>query len=131
MAYLNQGRRRAESLPRDLIGNLERPEPPRELTVLESMVWIKVVGSMAPDWFMPETHGLLIQYCRHAIRATAISKMMEEQGMTLELMAEEREQTKQIIALSQKMRLSQVTGTNPMKTKRSSVDVARKPWDDA
>lgn len=56
----------------------ERPEPPQALGEAEADVWKSVVGSMPADWFGPETHPILVDYCRHAVRAELLAEALEE-----------------------------------------------------
>lgn len=53
-------------------------EPPYELKEPEANVWNATVQDKAPDWFTPSTFPLLVQYCRHVVRANNIAFMIEQ-----------------------------------------------------
>lgn len=55
----------------------QRPEPPPGLTEFQSEEWRAIVGRLPSDWFSRETHGLLIQYVRHAENALKLSVILD------------------------------------------------------
>lgn len=55
---------------------MKYPEPAPELSNYEAEVWREVVRYKAPDWFDGSTYPLLIQYCRHTVRANRIAQMI-------------------------------------------------------
>jgi hypothetical protein len=57
---------------------IERPEPPDHLTDDQAAEWRAVVNRMPAEWFPPEIHPLLAQYCRHVISARHIAGLIEE-----------------------------------------------------
>lgn len=57
---------------------INRPNPPKDLTVEQSDEWNAVVDRMPADWFPRETHGLLTQYCRHVIAARRIAQLISK-----------------------------------------------------
>ena len=55
----------------------QRPEPPNYLSKAEAAEWRAIVARMPPDWFSPETWGLLAQLCRHMV----LSKLVAAEGL--------------------------------------------------
>ena len=62
----------------DVISAITRPEPPEFLTPDQAEEWVAITDRMPADWFLRETHGLLAQYCRHAVTARRIAVMIED-----------------------------------------------------
>src|SRR5690606_15281507 len=115
-----------------------RPEPPDELTDEEAADWRDVVNRLPPDWFPAETHGLLVQYCRHVVKARVIAGLIQEfdiswastdEGLArydkLTQMAER--EGRALSSLATRMRLTQQSRYRADK----AVDpkVPRKPWE--
>lgn len=74
-----RGRKSAASMEITIPSNVEvvhRPQPPNELTPEQQDEWCAVVDRMPADWFPRETHGLLVQYCRHVIAARRIAQLI-------------------------------------------------------
>lgn len=74
-----RGRKSAASMEITIPSNVEvvhRPQPPNELTPEQQDEWHAVVERMPADWFPRETHGLLVQYCRHVIAARRIAQLI-------------------------------------------------------
>jgi hypothetical protein len=133
----------------------ERPDAPYELNDDEAAEWRGVVEAMPRDWFQRETHGLLVQYCRHVVRARKIADMIADLEETVSnpeqaalqlsnrrkrsnfplqnldaleglLRMQERE-TRAILTLSTKMRLAQQSTIEPNQKKNRGVGKG-KPW---
>src|SRR5690606_7416408 len=55
-----------------------RPAPPTSLnTEFQRQEWRAIVGRMPVDWFTRETHGLLVQYVRHAETADRMARAID------------------------------------------------------
>lgn len=132
-----RGRKSAASLSvisGDPLQTIPRPEPLSELTDEQAAEWRIVVGRMPADWFPPETHALLAQYCRHVIRARRLAQMLDamEQGADFDLAAydkllkAEEIQSRAIGAIATRMRIThQATVRHEQARKPSMVS---KPW---
>ena len=115
----------------------DRPEPLPELTAEQRIEWIQTVNSLPADWFPKETHGVLAQYCRHAVSSRHVSQMIEqaESRKDIEiseydklLKMQERE-SRILVSLATKMRMTQQATYDREKTKGVTTTVAR-PWED-
>lgn len=119
----------------------ERPEPPEELTPEEAEEWRAVVGRLPPDWFVRETHGQLVNYCRHVVRARMIAGLIRDfepewtetnEGLRrldrLTTMAERESRT--IASLGTKMRITQQSryAHRTANNKAAEAGEAKKPW---
>ena len=75
-----RGRKSAGALTLTVVtGDVEvvrRPEPPTELTREQAAEWRAVVDRLPADWFARETHGLLVQYCRHVVAARRVAELV-------------------------------------------------------
>ena len=128
-----RGRKVALAVAQDTeITSQERPEPPAELTPAQRIEWILVVNSVSAEWFPPETHGLLTQYASKHI-AELIQDV--EKGDELNIMEydkllkmQERE-SRVIMSLATKMRLSQQSTYHPEKTKGKAKGGRKTPWE--
>jgi hypothetical protein len=47
------------------------------LTAEQSVVWNTVVAARQAGWFGPETHGLLIAYCKHYTEAARLDAALD------------------------------------------------------
>lgn len=118
------------------ITSQERPEPPVDLTAEQRIEWILVVNACPAEWFHPETHGLLAQYCKHMVAAKKISQVIQDfekedeldiAGYEKLLKMQERE-SRAILALARSMRLSQQATYHPEKTKGNRTGGVKSPW---
>jgi phage terminase small subunit len=108
-----------------------RPEPPKNLDAREAQVWRDTVNSMEPDWFPPETHVMLAQYCKHCAGLDYLDKViadLKKKPQTkvnvsdVRKMINVRRQESKIIAhLATKMRLAQQSSYN-----RNKVNTVRR-----
>jgi chaperone required for assembly of F1-ATPase len=76
-----RGRKSAASTEIVIASSVEvvhRPLPPNELTPEQTEEWRAVVDRMPADWFPRETHGLLVQYCRHVVAARRIAQLINK-----------------------------------------------------
>jgi hypothetical protein len=55
----------------------QKPEPPEELAAEEAEEWRAIVARLPYDWFPRETHGQLVNYCRHVVRANVIDRLIK------------------------------------------------------
>jgi hypothetical protein len=63
------------------IRELDRPDPPADMSEGAAVIWRKTVASMKPTWFTPETHNLLARYCA----AMAEAKRLEAEFTQLDV----------------------------------------------
>jgi len=113
--------------------DVKRPEAPRELVGEEIREWNAIVAELPPDWFTRESWGLLVQYCRHVVRARKIAEMIDEEddkpdGISLanydKLLNMQARESRTISALSTKMRLAQ---QSTLSRRDESKKVGKKP----
>ena len=119
----------------------KRPEPPDELTDEEAVEWRSVVDRLPPDWFPRESHQLLVQYCRHVIKARLIARLIS--GLRMEaletpgdlrtldrLMQMADREARGLSSLATRMRISQQSRYLEKKAgvKASNPNASRKPW---
>jgi hypothetical protein len=113
---------------------IKRPQPPSELTSDECVEWDRVVGSMPAEWFKPETHAMLAQYCRHVIGSRKISQFVEaeENNPMLDMKELERlyrmreREGRAASMLATRMRITQQTYYDKQKRRNSGTE---KPWE--
>ena len=115
-----------------------------DLDTFEASVWADVVGNLPKDWFGPETAALLVAYCRHSKMAKMIddelgdldpSTLKTDEGLKrLDKLGTMRDkQTRVIVSLATKMRLTQQATRHPETAgtaKRSAESGMPKPWED-
>jgi hypothetical protein len=114
-----------------------RPDPPRELTAEQADEWRAVVDRLPADWFPRETHGLLVQYCRHVVAARRVAQLIEsletssdsefDVGRYDELLKMQEREGRALSSLATRMRLTQQTTYDKQK-KKGSVGTKR-PWE--
>jgi hypothetical protein len=128
------GRRSAAAAIADVMPlPIQRPNPPPGLTTEEAIEWRAIVNRMPAGWFLRETLILLEQYCHHSIAAREIAFAIQElrasgQGKSegcYKLVGMQAEQTKMLVSLATKMRLTQQS-TYEKRTKKP-VQI-RTPW---
>lgn len=112
-----------------------RPVAPDDLTDEQAAEWDAIVARLPADWFPRETHGLLKQYCRHAVEARRIAQLVDQlcAGEDFDVMAydkllqmQERE-GRAMSSLATRMRLTQQATFD--KERKKGKPVARKPWE--
>jgi hypothetical protein len=117
----------------------QRPAPPDELTQDQADVWKMVVATKPVDWFTPDTHKLLISYCKHATTARVLDEQIdnfdpawltEPEGLLRykELTGIREKQTRALTALSRSMRLTHQSVYRPEKANAKTA-VTKKPWE--
>ena len=137
------GRKSAASLSMiPLLPHEQRPEPPKELTRDQATEWREIVDRMPSDWFSRETHGLLVQYCRHVVRARQLAVMInaispkdlvDRAGLLRyeKLMGLAGRESGLIVALGTKMRITQQSRYEAKTAARSHPSdeaSSRQPW---
>lgn len=107
----------------------DRPEPPEDMPEDQVVVWERIVFGLPPDWFRPETLDLLENYCRHQCRCRAVSTKLNElaradraaglgpSAQFITMLHEELAQTKAMIELATKMRITQQSTYDASKRK--------------
>lgn len=127
------------------VQRIEFPDPPYELSEAEAAKWNAIVRDCAADWFTPKSHQLLTQYCRHIVRADRIAHMIRlyEDDMDraasgqathgdmhmvdyFTLLKAQQAETRHILTLATKMRISQQSTIEPVQ--RKSIG-KRKLWE--
>lgn len=119
---------------------VQRPEPPLDMTPVEEDVWREIVESMPADWFPKETHGLLVQYCRHIVAARKVGMLIDaassrDQVDVMELdklLGMQARETGALKAMAAAMRISQqasysARGAGGAKERRATV---KRPWEE-
>lgn len=113
----------------------QRPDAPYELTDEQAEEWWAVVNRMPADWFGRESHGLLVQFCRHVIEARHVAQLIAKvvKAKTLDideynqlLIMQDRE-GRALSGLATRMRISQ-QGSYDAKKSKGKV-VTENPWD--
>lgn len=110
-----------------------RPVAPSELTDEQAAEWEAIVSRMPADWFTRETHGLLVQYCRHVVQARRIAQLIERQdgydiGEYDQLLKMQEREGRALSSLATRMRITQQSTWSPQKGKGSTAP-DRKPWE--
>lgn len=120
----------------------QRPEPPAELNEAQANEWRAIVGRMPADWFTRETQPLLVQYCRHVVKARLVAKavdefdpawLADEEGLKrydkLTQIAER--EGRAMSSLATRMRITQQSRYNAAaaNTASAKAGVAKKPWE--
>jgi hypothetical protein len=99
-------------------GVIARPEPHEDLNEDEAKVWRHIVRRMPADWFPPETHVLLLMYCKQVAGLPYMDKIIEEARKAnnrvewKQLISLRRLECKSIAMLATKMRLAQQSSYN-------------------
>ena len=114
--------------------SIERPDAPDELTTEQAEEWQSVVGRMPADWFPGETHGLLVQYCRHRAAARHIAQLIDaaEEAESLDVEGLDRlykmqeREGRALSSLATRMRITQQATYDKSRKKPTQV---KKPWD--
>lgn len=119
-----------------LVSSIRRPDPPEELSDEQATEWRAVVSRMPAEWFQRETHGLLVQYCRHVVAARRVAQLIaqhedDDAHFNVDdydrlLKMQERE-GRAMSSLATRMRISQHATYD--KTKKKPIE-APQPWKD-
>jgi hypothetical protein len=123
----------------DGITAIRRPEPPEDLTEDQAYEWRCIVNRMPADWFPRETHPMLAQYCRHAVAAARIAKMVadfecsasdDENWLNTydKLLKMQEREGRALSSLATRMRISQ-QGQYNHKKKTGSAIAHKRPWE--
>jgi len=128
---VQRGRKTAGAL--EAAVSAQRPEALEYLTGPQKIIWARVVDSLPPDWFRPETLDLLGEYCEQITMSRKVGRMIEALPddapvAELEQLIRLKEKASRlVIALATKMRLSQQSSYDKSKVKGSAVK-ADDPW---
>lgn len=120
------------------IGTVAAPEPPAELNDAQAEVWRTVVSSRPNDWFTPDTHKLLVSYCKHATTAAILDAQIDDfdpewlkddEGVErYKKLTDMREkQTRALTALARSMRLTHQATYRPEAKKTATR--SKKLWE--
>lgn len=135
---VQRGRKSATSLEvvnHSGLSEIRRPDPAEELTDEQAHEWLSVVNRMPAEWFPRETHGLLVQYCRHVVAARRVAQLVEAEESAEEfsikryefvLRIQERE-GRAMSSLASRMRITQQSTVDHQK--RKDQKIAAKPWE--
>ena len=124
--------------------SLRRPSPPAALTEYETSTWVRIVGSLAPDWFRPSQYDLLEQYCCHVATAAVLSAeisrwnptwLREDDGLKRyrDLLAARARETQAMVTLARSMRMTHQSVDKKVAATKAFNDAligdGPKPWD--
>lgn len=120
--------------PGDVV-SIPRAKPPLELSEEEKTEWRTIVSGLPAGHFQTENLPLLVQYCRHIVRARKLGMLLEQEEsgpgkLNLDvydrlLKMQERE-SRCLASLGTKMRLTQQTRYSARKGRPPS---GSKPWE--
>jgi hypothetical protein len=118
---------------------MRRPEAPLDLTPEEADVWNRTTDAMPADWFMAESHPLLVQFCRHTVTARRVAQLIDAEmsrpdvkiGTLKDLLSMQQKETASLKAMAASLRLSQqasysARGAGGEKDRRTTV---ARPWE--
>lgn len=119
----------------DGIVTISRPDPDESLTEEQAKEWRDVVNRLPAEWFPRETHGMLVQYCRHVVSARRIATLLAgieggrkvDVGSYDQLLKMQEREGRAISSLATRMRISQQSTMSEQKKK--PLQFPRKPWD--
>jgi len=136
-----RGRRSADELAvRGAVALVERPDPPLDLTPQQAEEWQKITSALPAEWFSPENHALLAQYCRHTVDARRIAQLIDQEcargdmeiATYTELLKAQRVETVALKTLAASMRLAQQARYRDRgadAAKRGTSRTVSRPWD--
>jgi hypothetical protein len=112
---------------------IPRPQPPAELEPAEADQWRLIVGASAPERFPPDTHPMLVGYCRKAVGLENIASRIKEisshvpmdDDLYLRWKAVETAEIRALTLLATKLRLAPSTYEDRRLKKPETVD---QPW---
>jgi hypothetical protein len=140
-----RGRKSAASLSVVSMLGDARPAPPDELAEAEAKEWREIAARLPHDWWTRENYPLLVEYCRHIVRARDLAgdiakfrRFPAEVRLTTDgiqrydmlLRMADRERAA-MVNLATKMRLTQQSRYRADKA-ASAADrgkMVRKPWE--
>jgi hypothetical protein len=128
---------RMDMLGPGALETVRRPKPPGELNDEQAVEWHAVVDSMAAEHFAtPESHGMLVQYCRLRTRARRLAQLIDQMEKLPKakfkakayqsLVRSEEQVSRSIAAIAARMRISQQSLTSPIQI-RGKKQVSPKP----
>jgi hypothetical protein len=116
-----------------IVESIQRPDAPYELTDEQADEWRAIVNRLPADWITRETYALLVQYCRHVVRARRLAVLLDKAEKSenfdvkeyRDLLRSEAEQSGAMMSLATKMRISQQTTYDKSKKK----PIVSNPWE--
>ena len=121
--------------PAETVEVVQRPKPPKILTVEQANVWNQIVEALPADWFPQETHDLLCTYCRHVVTSRQVADLIHEYMLDDEfnlkvydkLLAIQEREGRAISSLATRMRLTQQSTYDKEKSKGKGRSI-EPPW---
>jgi len=118
------------------VTEMRRPPPPAELTKEQADEWRNIVESLRADWFSPENYALLTTYCTHICSARLLAKLIDNEvqaglpdlGKWDTLLRMHERESKAIMNLSTRMRISQHSAYDKERSRKSSTQTDSRPW---
>jgi uncharacterized protein (DUF1697 family) len=116
------------------ITGISRPDAPDTLTQEQRAVWESVVDALPAEWFRPEAYEVLVQYCRHAVAARRVAKLIQRmEGLEEVDLAEydrllkmQEREGRALSSLATRLRITPQSTINHKAKKPASV---KKPWE--
>jgi hypothetical protein len=120
-----RGRNKLSVVTGSAISAVDRPEPLADLTPEQRIEWVLVVNSLPADWFPGETLATLAQYCKHVVAAKHVAELITEAEAQKaldvkaygDLLRMQIAESKMIVTLATKMRITQQATYDKSKTK--------------
>ena len=115
--------------------DIQRPEPPEELTAEQAEVWRTTCNALRADWFKPETWPLLAQFCRHVSYARLVAKAIEaadpkaDIGHFNRLLVMHEREGGAMISVATKLRLTKQSSSYSRAVKHDPGAGRPKPWE--
>jgi hypothetical protein len=133
---MGRGRTSAAALSVIAVDELARPEPPEELDADEAKEWREIAAALPPTWFGRETSPILVQYCKLIVRIRGLSikiKQLEKKKdfdvvSYNRLVQTEQTQTRLMLLLATKMRITQQSSYDKSKRKHI-IGSGKKLWE--
>lgn len=115
----------------------ERPRPPAELNGQERDVWNATVNAHPGGWIARDSFPILIQYCRHTVRALRIAQLIQQEededdfnpDRWAKLLDLQNRETKTILALARSMRLTHQSRIRADSAKARPHEGGPRPWE--
>lgn len=118
----------------------DRPKPPSELADEEAEVWGQIVGSRPGDWLGRDAAPLLVQYCRHIVRARRAAQLIGQLETSDDadefsvatwkdlLVIQERE-TRAMLACARSLRITHQAQYRADSVAANKSTKAKRPWE--
>lgn len=113
----------------------QRPPPPADLTPAQAKIWTDIVDTSPAGWFR-DGDVLLGLYCRHVHTGNQLAKLINDCKVDLHdlqrlgrLLAMRDRETRMMMSLATKMRLTQQARITPRSAGRQMEETGRKLWE--